>query len=289
MRRIDMTEALWARILSLRSRVQAGQPGDADPAVALYAPIASAPRRFVLAQVGQSLDGRVATPSGDARDISCAEGIAHLHRCRALVDAVIVGVKTVQMDDPRLSVRAVRGPSPVRVIIDCRAELTGAESLFHDGGAPVVVLRADDAPERACKAEIVRLPRSEGGLAPAAILDALDLLGLNRVLVEGGARTIARFVEAGMVDRLHVSIAPLIIGSGPTGIALSPIERLSSARRPAASLYMLGEDILFDCDLRAPSRSFAGQGEEIRVADQTCASGDADRLQAEVEPCPDVA
>ncbi|OQP86675.1 riboflavin deaminase [Rhizobium rhizosphaerae] len=297
MRMITMTDALWTHILALRGSAQGAAAEELDPAVALYAPIAAAPRRFVLAQVGQSLDGRVATPAGDARDISCAEGIAHLHRCRALVEAVIVGVRTVLMDDPRLSVRAVKGPNPVRVIIDCRAELTGAESLFHDGGAPVLVMRAEDAPERPCKAEIIRLPKSGNGLDPAAILDVLSARGLNRVLVEGGARTIARFMEAGLVDRLHVSIAPLIIGSGPPGIALSPIERLSSARRPAASLFLLGEDILFDCDLRAPDRSFAGQGvgqgagqsEEIGVADHVPASGLADRCQTEVEPCPDVA
>ena len=67
----------------------------------MYGPIAAAFGQFVLAQVGQSLDGRVATPSGDARDISGPDGLAHLHRCRALVDAVIVGENTVSCNDPR--------------------------------------------------------------------------------------------------------------------------------------------------------------------------------------------
>jgi diaminohydroxyphosphoribosylaminopyrimidine deaminase / 5-amino-6-(5-phosphoribosylamino)uracil reductase len=267
MRKIDMTDQLWARLLAMRGSAGPAISDETDPVMALYAPIATADRGFVLAQVGQSLDGRVATPSGDARDISGPDGIAHLHRCRALVEAVIVGVGTVKCDDPRLSVRAVKGPNPVRVVIDCRAELTGDERLFRDGGAPVILIQAEDAPKKTFGADVIRVRQGEGGLDPQEILDALAARGLRRILVEGGARTIARFIEADLVDRLHVAIAPLIIGSGPAGIALSPIERLSSAHRPAARVYGLGSDILFDCDLKRSTASAAGQGEDIRVAD----------------------
>lgn len=267
MRKIDMTDQLWARLLAMRGSVCASAMDDVDPAVALYAPIAAAPAGFVLAQVGQSLDGRVATPSGDARDISGPDGIAHLHRCRALVEAVIVGVGTVKMDDPRLSVRAVKGPNPVRVVIDCHAELTGEERLFRDGGAPVILVQGDDAPAKSYRADILHVRRGEGGLDPHDILDALSARGLTRILVEGGARTIARFMEAGLIDRLHVAIAPLIIGSGPAGIALSPIERLSSACRPEARVYALGSDILFDCALKPSDRSASRESQDIRVAD----------------------
>ncbi|MDR7028499.1 RibD family protein [Rhizobium rosettiformans] len=266
MRKIDMTDQLWARLLAMRG-AGSGVSDEADPVMALYAPIAAAKDGFVLAQVGQSLDGRVATPSGDARDISGPDGIAHLHRCRALVEAVIVGVGTVKCDDPRLSVRAVKGPNPVRVVIDCGAELTGEERLFRDGGAPVILIQADDAPVKSYGADVIRVRKGEGGLDPQEILDALAARGLRRILVEGGARTIARFIEAGLVDRLHVAIAPLIIGSGPAGIALPPIEKLSSAHRPAAKVYTLGSDVLFDCDLSSAAGSAAGQGEDIRVAD----------------------
>lgn len=267
MRKIDMTDQLWARLLAMRGRQSPISVDESDPAMALYAPIAAAEGGFVLAQVGQSLDGRVATPTGDARDISGPDGIAHLHRCRALVEAVIVGVGTVKCDDPRLSVRAVKGPNPVRVVIDCHAELGGDERLFQDGGAPVLLVQAHDAPVKRYGADVLRVRRGDAGLDPSDILSALAGRGLRRILVEGGARTIARFVEAGLVDRLHVAIAPLIIGSGPAGIALSPIENLTSAHRPAAKVYSLGSDILFDCALKQPVRSAARQGEDIRVAD----------------------
>lgn len=268
MRKIDMNDPLWARLLAMRGGARRPANGEeADPAIALYGPIASASSGFVLAQVGQSLDGRVATPAGDARDISGPDGIAHLHRCRALVEAVIVGVGTVKADNPRLSVRAVKGPNPVRVIIDCRGELTGEEGIFRDGGAPVVLIQGEDAPRRRYNADRLRLRQGPSGLDPRAILNLLADRGLHRILVEGGARTIARFINAGLVDRLHVAIAPLIIGSGPTGISLPPIENLTSAHRPQAKVYNLGSDILFDCELRAAASSTVMQGEKIRMAD----------------------
>lgn len=289
MRSIQMTDRTWACLLAMKDKGESKALGQADPALSLYGPIAGARGRFVLAQVGQSLDGRVATPAGDARDISCPEGIAHLHRCRALVDAVIVGATTVQMDNPRLSVRAVVGPNPVRVVIDCHAALTGEERLFHDGLAPVIVIRSEDTPGKALKAETILLPRAACGLAPDAILNCLEQRGLRRILVEGGARTIARFVDAGLVDRLHVSIAPLIIGSGPPGIALSPIEQLANARRPVSTLYLLGEDILFDCELKTTTRSLRRQGQQIEMADTAEAAGLTEHARAETAPRQNVA
>ncbi|MBD0415305.1 RibD family protein [Oryzicola mucosus] len=266
MRTIEMTDATWDRLMRLRN----GRSIDADTddaALSLYGPIASARGRFVLAQVGQSLDGRVATPEGDARDISGPEGLAHLHRCRALVEAVIVGVGTVKADDPRLSVRKAVGPDPVRVVVDCDAELSGDEGLFRDGGAPVILLQSREAPRKNYpESEVIRLPRHDCGLDPRDMLDALEERGLSRILVEGGARTIARFVDFGLLDRLHVSIAPLIIGSGPQGISLSPIESLSSAYRPKTDVYMLGGDVLFDCRFDPQKRSIR-QSDQVEMAD----------------------
>lgn len=268
MRKIDMNDQLWARLLAMRGgRHRAGPGEETDPALALYGPIAAARAGFVLAQVGQSLDGRVATPTGDARDISGPDGIAHLHRCRALVEAVIVGIGTVKADNPRLSVRAVKGPNPVRVVIDCRGELSGNEAMFGDGGAPIVLIQSERLPPRQYRAEVFRVRQGPSGLDPREILERLGEHGLQRVLVEGGARTIARFIDAGLVDRLHVAIAPLIIGSGPAGISLPPIENLTNAHRPPARIYSLGSDILFDCELGASAASSIVDGEKVRVAD----------------------
>lgn len=272
MRNLHMTDRLWTRLLAIRDGKDVLRTKEADAAMMLYGPIASAQRGFVLAQVGQSLDGRVATPSGDARDISGPDGLAHLHRCRALVDAVIVGIGTVQNDNPRLSVREVSGPNPTRVVIDCRGELTGEEGLFHDGGAPVIVIQGHDAPQTSHQFDVVKLKRGPAGLDPVHILDALARRGLQRILVEGGARTIARFIDARLVDRLHVAISPLIIGSGPCGISLPPIAELCNAHRPAADVYALGSDVLFDCRLKTDAVSAVRNSQEIGVADDAGAA-----------------
>ncbi|TCT36291.1 RibD family protein [Martelella mediterranea] len=249
MQMLDVADVTWRKLLGLYDGHETIFAEDEDAAASVYAPIARSKGRFVIAQVGQSLDGRVATPAGDARDISGAGGLVHLHRCRALVDALIVGINTVKADDPRLSVRLVEGRDPVRVVVDCHGALNGQESLFHDNGAPVLVIQSGKVLEERTfpNAEIVRLGAGENGLETGEILDVLESRGLKRVLVEGGARTIARFIDEGHVDRLHVAVSPLIIGSGPVGIGLAPIEKLSSALRPKTTVYDLGPDILFDC------------------------------------------
>lgn len=258
MQSAKMTDPTWGYIRSLRDNAEAtavprSEAGDAS--VALYGPIAVRRRPFVLAQVGQSLDGRVATPTGDAQDVSGCDGIAHLHRCRALVDAVLVGVGTVVADNPSLSVRAVEGRSPVRVVIDCNGRLPENAKMLSDGGTPVLIIQADDVPARALGHEVIPLPRRGEGLHPRDILDCLLERGLSTILVEGGATTIARFMDAGLIDRLHIAVAPIIIGSGPMGLSLAPIDHLAEAYRPKVEVYDIGTDIVFDCNFRAQAAS----------------------------------
>lgn len=112
-----VSDRIWSALAGLRRDGPGGAaapqilPADERAAWDLYSPVAGAlaEQGFVLGQVGQSLDGRIATPSGDATDVSGRDGLAHLHRCRALVDAVVVGVRTALADDPQLTVRLVPG------------------------------------------------------------------------------------------------------------------------------------------------------------------------------------
>ncbi|MFC4728585.1 RibD family protein [Coralloluteibacterium thermophilus] len=240
----------WSRLLAERTGA-ATRAAPASSLAELYAPLVAA-RELVVAQVGQSLDGRVATRTGDARDISGPAGLRHLHRCRALVDAVVVGVGTVVADDPALTVRLVPGHNPVRVVLDPQARVPTDARLLHDGASRTLLLHGPGRRPQACAAHVERavLPVRDGRFAPREVLAVLRAHGLRRVLVEGGACTIGAFVEAGCVDRLHVAIAPLLIGSGPSGIAFGAVERLAEARRPPTRVYDLGGDIVFDCDLR---------------------------------------
>jgi riboflavin-specific deaminase-like protein len=216
---------------------------------------ASLTQPFVVAQLGQSLDGRVATPTGESRWINRDAALDHLHRLRACVDAVVVGIGTVLADDPRLNVRRVSGPHPARVVIDPNGKLPLNAQCLAEDGARRIVIRACDAqvPEGV---EVIRLVSGPMGIDPNEIVAALFDRGFKRLLIEGGARTVSRFIDAGAVDRLHLLVAPLIIGSGQTGLALRPISRLCEARRPRTRVHLLEDgDVLFDCDLRSDGRS----------------------------------
>jgi riboflavin-specific deaminase-like protein len=220
----------------------------------VYGPLLAPPHArdgcFVLGRIAQSLDGRIATSRGQSHWISGPDDIRHTHRLRALFDAVVVGAGTVRADDPQLTTREVTGPSPVRVVLDTERRLDADRRIFH--GAPeTLLLCANDAPgqERVGCASVLRLPRARAGLDIAAVLDALAARGLRRVLVEGGGVTVSRFLAAGALDRLHVTIAPMLIGSGIPAFSLPEPADLSHSLRFGWTVHRIGDDLLLDIPL----------------------------------------
>jgi riboflavin-specific deaminase-like protein len=210
----------------------------------------------VVGQFGQSLDGRVATESGHSHYINGAQGLAHLHRLRALVDVVVVGVGTALADDPQLTVRHVTGPNPARVVIDPRGRIAACARLFGcDGTRRLVVTAQGAGAELPADVERVVLPAPDGTIAPSTILAALAERGFRRMLIEGGSHTVSRFIAAGCLDRLHIVVAPIILGAGRGGVSLAPVAHCDDALRPPMRLHQLGGEVLFDCDLSA--RRFA--------------------------------
>lgn len=216
-----------------------------------------ASRPFIVAQLGQSLDGRIATRTGDSRYIGLAPSLDHLHRIRAHVDAVVVGIGTVLADDPMLNVRRCEGRSPARVVIDARGRLpASARCLDGTDRVPRFVFRARGVQGEALPADVetIELPAgSDGHFAMPEIAAALDRLGFERVLIEGGAGIVSQAIDAGIVDRLHLMISPVLIGSGRNGLDLKPIDLLKDALRPVVDVIPLGEgDVLFDCAFHQP-------------------------------------
>lgn len=247
-----MTSSLhraWPSLVNLAAGQGPCDPPTAEtcPLWSLYAPVAQgrSDGAFVIAQLGQSLDGRVATSTGKSRYINGPEAIRHLHRLRALVDAVVVGVGTVIADDPQLNVREVDGPCPARVVIDPNFRLPAGARMLGDG-APIYAIQGDERP-RGPGVEPIVIARRDGALRPGDMVAALAARGFKRILIEGGAATVSAFLSAGALHRFHLSIAPIVIGSGPVGINLPPIDELDGALRPATLTYQLGEDVLFDC------------------------------------------
>ena len=251
----DPRPGVWLQVQSTGEwEASADLSAEARDLLELYLPL-QVPDALTIAQIGQSLDGRIATDAGRSHYITGKADITRLHRLRALVDAVVVGAGTIAADDPRLTVRQVEGENPVRVVLDPEDRLDRTHAVFCDGASPTLHLcRAEKAAAarvvgRSC--EVVALPVNEDGVfEPRSVIAALRRRGLNRTLVEGGGITVSRFLKAGMLDRLHVTVAPLLMGSGRAALTLDPTDSLESALRPPFRRFELGDDLLFDFDLR---------------------------------------
>jgi len=232
----------------------AAAPPEVRVLLDLYLPLlhASERRRFVIAHLAQSLDGRIATAGGASQWLTGEHDLLHTHRLRALADAVVVGAGTVRQDDPRLTVRHCEGDQPVRVVLDPNLALASDRQVFcDDAGETLVVAAADCAAGRTRlgAAEIVALPRAGNGLAPQAVCAALAARGLHWIFIEGGGVTVSRFLAADALDRLQIAVSPVILGSGRPSLLLPEIGDLASAMRPRVRRFPLGPDMLVECIL----------------------------------------
>lgn len=206
----------------------------------------------VIAQFGQSLDGRIATVTGASHYVTGKQSLIHLHRMRALVDAVVVGAGTVDADDPQLTVRHVEGDNPLRVVLDPRGRVPADRNVFRQPAAPTwhLVNQGVEGHGLAAHVSVKSLPPEVAGIDHASVLAMLAEQGHRRILIEGGGLTISRFLEADCLDRLHSVVAPMLIGSGRPALTLPEIETLDVALRPVCRHFCLGQDMLFDLDLR---------------------------------------
>mgnify|MGYP000338270200 CR=1 FL=1 len=213
------------------------------------------PETLVVGQLGQSLDGRIATPTGHSHYINGLPSRRFLHQLRAHVDAVVIGVGTALADQPQLTVRHVEGKNPARVILDPSARINADNPVLSDDGTPVWVVIAESTQRPAWPSHIqtLSLPLANRGYDPKALLTALRATELKRVLIEGGPSTLSAFISAQCMDRLYCLIAPMIIGSGPAGIELPPIDQLEEAiRAPMRSCNLDGE-WLVEVELNKPT------------------------------------
>ena len=252
---------VWSELLQGRVSASNGLSAGAAELLDRYAPLVSRPS-LVLGQLGQSADGFIAARTGDAAFVTGEADREHLHRIRALVDAVVVGVSTVIADDCQLTVRAVQGPNPVRVVLDPAGRAPREAAVFRNGAAPTLWLTADgDRPVGlADHVEVLGLPHrgpSGASFDPADVLACLASRGLTRILVEGGGRTVSRFLAADVLDRLFLTIAPLLVGDGVPGLRFDGTDRLADSLRAPARRFLFGEDTCLEFDLAAARRARA--------------------------------
>jgi diaminohydroxyphosphoribosylaminopyrimidine deaminase/5-amino-6-(5-phosphoribosylamino)uracil reductase len=218
----------------------------------LYLPICTA-RPMTVGHLGQSLDGFIATHAGESQFVTGEENILHLHRMRALCDAVVVGAGTVAADDPQLTTRHVPGPNPLRVVLDPTRRLTDHYRVFNDAAAETLYVCARSfarpGESHVGRARLVAVNDSEAGVEATDVLRVLRERGCRRIFVEGGGVTVSMFLEANLLDRLHIAIAPLLIGDGRPAIRLPARTALSDCHRPRYRVFRMGADVLFDCEL----------------------------------------
>ncbi|MCW2513068.1 MAG: riboflavin-specific deaminase-like protein [Mycobacterium sp.] len=229
------------------------------PAVAASALLgevrAAEDRPYVVLKFAQTLDGRIATSTGDAKWISGEAERGISHALRAACDAVLVGVGTVMTDDPLLTVRLVDGTSPLRVVLDSTLRLPPtAQILGQDAATTVITTRRASAGRRTALHErgvrVHVVPSSPRGVDLPAALSRLRAAGTLTLLVEGGARVITSMLGAGLVDRLVVGIAPTIIGAGTEAVGALGITTVADGIRLVdRSVYVLDDDMLLAWDV----------------------------------------
>jgi len=205
---------------------------------------------FVHLKLATSLDGKIATRTGDSKWITGEASRIEAHRLRRRYSTVLAGVGTVIADDPQLTVRNVSGRNPIRVVLDAEGAIPLKAKLLHDGGSTAVVTSAmpekKEGTLRSLGTEVWRFPGEEGRIDLAALLKHLGEKQLDSVLIEGGSETAASFLEARLVDKVSFFVAPILLGGRDAvpavgGIGAECISNATSLRD--VGVERIGEDI----------------------------------------------
>ncbi|MFC2083289.1 bifunctional diaminohydroxyphosphoribosylaminopyrimidine deaminase/5-amino-6-(5-phosphoribosylamino)uracil reductase RibD [Candidatus Bipolaricaulota bacterium] len=209
-------------------------------------------RPFVHLKLAMSIDGRIATKTGDSKWISSEESRVRAHDMRRKYATILVGVGTVVSDDPSLSVRHVSGPDPRPIVLDPTGRIPLTSRLLTGAQSPILATHSmSDEKERqvmASGAIVWRLPLENQSLDLQELLDRLFTADLDSVLIEGGGTTAATFLAAGLVDKISVFIAPLIIGGvdAVPGVGGQGAERIVDALRlHRVTTEWCGPDLLY--------------------------------------------
>lgn len=203
----------------------------------------AAGRPFVALKVAQTLDGKIATRTGESKWITGEAARAYAHRLRSQHDAILIGTGTAMADNPSLTVRAVAGQNPVRLVLDRGLRIAASAKIFNAEARTILFTSTSQAQSEKAAAQLKRLRKkniqiefiTESG-TPDGRLDLREVLAvvhrekLLSVLVEGGAALHAALIQAELCDKLYAFIAPKLIGdTGLGGIADLGITQIAQA------------------------------------------------------------
>lgn len=185
---------------------------------------------FVTVKYAQSVDGRIATATGNSRWISSQESLKYAHKLRAISDAVLVGANTLASDDPLLTTRLVRGRNPVRIVLTNSGKLKFKSKMFSDNAARTVVATTVDSKIKTeNNFEIIRLRKKAGSLSLNDLLGKIGKMGIMTLLVEGGSQVITSFLKQKLADKVIICVAPIIIGNGLNAIGDLGVKKVDKA------------------------------------------------------------
>jgi len=210
-------------------------------------------RPLVTVHYAQTLDGRIASRTGDARWVSGERSLRLAHELRAAHDAVLVGIGTVLADDPQLTVRLAPGDSPVRVVVDSALRIPLDANVLRTSDARTIIATTPGASEergaaiRARGATVLRVNADpDGQVDLRELLARLRADGMRSLLIEGGRAILTSALRERVVDRLTVCIAPKVIGEGIAAIGDLHIDRLRDAMTfERAGFIACGGDVVF--------------------------------------------
>ena len=200
-----------------------------------------------IGQIGQSLDGKIALNNGSSHYINEKESITYLHCLRSISDGVLVGVNTIIKDNPLLTTRKIKGPNPIRLIIDPTLKLTNKYKIFKDNNKNIIFTNSSKE-KKFINTTIVKFPKKN---FTQNIYDYLEKTSLQTILIEGGPTTLSHFIELKLLNYMQFIISPTIIGSGIDSVRLKPISDLKNALRAKNTICKLGKEIIVTLDFNS--------------------------------------
>ena len=212
---------------------------------------------LVILKLAQTLDGRIATRTGDSRWITGEQARRNVHRWRSRVDAVIVGAATVMADDPRLTVRHVRGRDPRPLVIDGRLRVSPGARVFARPGAVLITSSASSRDRRQAFLDqgvaVWTFDAPQGRIDLRQPLARAAAEGITSALLEGGGQLAAAALRDRMIDQVQIYLAPRLLGTGIAGIGDLQIAQIADAvTLEEVSIRRLGDDLLYTANVRYP-------------------------------------
>ena len=213
----------------------------------ILVPILRKNKKLVIAQIGQSIDGRIALNNGNSHYINNPKSIIYLHCLRSISDAIIVGSNTIKKDDPLLTTRKIKGTNPKRIIIDGSLSLNNKYKIFNDGNENIIFTKSNKN-IRLNNSTIIRLKEKN---FTKNLITQIKKLKYKNILVEGGSKTISELIDNKYIDILQFMIAPILIGSGINSLNLKEISNLNKAIRPKHNFNELENEIIVNLFLNS--------------------------------------